>query len=131
MRKTKVNLRDTDCYQVMYYECDEGYKLRGGSAYISCYETTWRPSNPPSCEKMACQPQNKPVNGDVTPSFDSQRNKEFVSHGARINYTCDECYELQGAEIRECVSSGQGVAWSSPEPTCSQKLCYLPGIANG
>ncbi|KAL5247537.1 hypothetical protein ACHWQZ_G019426 [Mnemiopsis leidyi] len=131
MRKTKVNLRDTDCYQVMYYECDEGYKLRGASAFISCTETTWWPSNPPTCEKMACQPQNKPVNGDVTPSFDSQRNKEFVSHGARINYTCDECYELQGAEIRECVSSGQGVTWSSPEPTCSQKLCYLPGIANG
>ena len=122
-------LKATDCNQRLIYECNEGYKLEG-SPYVRCSETNWYPPSPPKCVKKSCKPQDDPNKGTVYPKFADQR-ADGVFFGSNLTYTCDSCYTLEGAEVRQCVSDGRGVTWSSEEPTCNPILCHLPGITNG
>jgi len=131
MEKANKKLKDTDCGQQFYYQCNEGYKMEG-SPWRRCDKSSWFPPSIPKCEKISCRPQQKPLNGNMEPSFEDQKKYKYkVSYGSSISYTCNKCYELDGAEIRQCVADGKGVTWSSQEPTCKPIFCHLPGILNG
>ena len=41
-----------------------------------------------------------------------------TTFGSIVNHTCNEGYVLDGADQRECLSTGM---WSAPLPTCNSK----------
>ncbi|TWW59473.1 Nucleolar protein 11-like [Takifugu flavidus] len=46
-------------------------------------------------------------------------------YGSTINYTCDEGYTMNGADVSECLSNGM---WSNPAPECKAVQCGLAPI---
>ena len=111
-------------------KCNEGYK-RQGSAYVKCSGTSWFPTKLPSCNKKECRAQPSPPNGVVSPSHEVQ-SKEKVYYGSTLEYSCNDCYHLQGAQVRKCMSDNKdSVVWSVVEPSCAKVKCTLPAIMNG
>ena len=123
-------LQANDCGQQFMVKCDEGYKIQG-SPWIKCKETSWFPTILPSCSKQECKVQPSPANGIVTPSLKIQ-SKEKVYYESTLLYSCDKCYALDGAQLRQCSSDGRGsVTWSALQPTCIKVECALPIIIHG
>ena len=60
-----------------------------------------------------CMALADPVNGQVTVDPDTLQD-------SIATYTCDVGYDLIGAEMRTCLSSG---VWDQTDPTCQSKHC--------
>ena len=54
-----------------------------------------------------------PVNG--------MKNSNSRVCGSTIDFSCDECYELEGNSIVSCLPNQ---TWSGEEPTCTCKFIF-------
>ena len=57
-----------------------------------------------------CGDPGTPSNGDTEGTV--------TTFGSIVNHTCNEGYELNGANERECLANR---SWSAPLPTCNSK----------
>ncbi|XP_061175426.1 uncharacterized protein LOC133184388 [Saccostrea echinata] len=100
------------------FTCFPGFTL-GGSANITCQAGgTW--SEKPTCSSASCPTPAVINNG--------QRSSSDTQYAAVVNYTCDPGYQIMGAPILFCQSTGQ---WTASEPQCIKIKCPIPNIPNG
>ncbi|XP_059839514.1 complement factor H-like [Hypanus sabinus] len=95
------------------YQCDSGYV---GILRYMCVDGQWIKDNPDlTCSLKRCGTPEDILHG----SFKLIQGEDLV-FGARIEYTCDEGYQLVGTRnYSDCELSG----WSGRAPYCEVKTC--------
>uniref|UniRef100_K1QDS6 Fibropellin-1 n=1 Tax=Magallana gigas TaxID=29159 RepID=K1QDS6_MAGGI len=99
------------------FTCFPGFSLLG-SANITCQANQW--TSRPQCVSANCPALPTISNGQLSSSGDQ--------YAAIVNYTCNAGYQLIGAPILFCQSTGQ---WTASAPKCIKITCPIPAIKNG
>lgn len=100
------------------YLCNDGYGLDGPSLR-TCTETGEWSGKEPTCSRNEC-PRPAPLqNGRV--------HATALSQGSKVNYECNEGYELNGFSFRLCLSS---LEWGGTDPLCAKVNCPNPPPLN-
>ncbi|XP_042655840.1 complement receptor type 1 isoform X2 [Tyto alba] len=108
---------------VVVFECDFGYALKGSQESQCQFGGTWDPPIP-ICEKMLRCPSPPNIkNGH----HESKDVKVFIP-GTSVKYYCEPGYVLTGKITVSCLTSG---TWSIPYPRCEVITCTSPDIPNG
>ena len=105
---------------VVTYTCNIGYFLNGESDLTCEADGTWS-NDAPVCSVKLC------------PAPEYIRNGRFkvlsIEYNGRVEYSCNEGYELEGHEVRTCQADR---TWTGEEPTCVPIRCEAPpAVANG
>lgn len=104
----------------VYYECDEGFILRGRSESECLSDKSWS-SEMPTCEIATCDAPQSLTDGSL--------NVSGTTYGSRLKYKCNKGYQLFGYANAGCTSYG---VWSHPPPICNITSCpLLNGLQNG
>ncbi|KAK4809250.1 hypothetical protein QYF61_016064 [Mycteria americana] len=108
---------------IIIFECDFGYALKGSQESQCQFGGTWDPPVP-ICEKMLeCPSPPNIKNGH----HETKDVKVFIP-GISVKYYCDPGYVLTGTTTVSCLTSG---TWSIPYPRCEVITCRSPNIQNG
>lgn len=100
--------------QVLHYECNLGFLLKG-TATVSCQaDGRWNKPKP-RCEPVSCGPPNIP--DDV-----SFRGDDF-SYSGEIQLSCPSGFMLKGDSLSVCQEDG---TWSHRAPSCVPAQCEPP-----
>uniref|UniRef100_A0A8C9NBQ1 Sushi, von Willebrand factor type A, EGF and pentraxin domain-containing protein 1 n=1 Tax=Serinus canaria TaxID=9135 RepID=A0A8C9NBQ1_SERCA len=101
------------------YQCDSGYQMVGSPVFICQANRQWYSESPPYCAPLSC---GKP------PSIQHGYSKgETFDIGSRVEFFCDEGYELIGDVSWTCQKSGK---WSKKQsPKCVPTKCPEPPLA--
>ncbi|XP_029944330.1 sushi, von Willebrand factor type A, EGF and pentraxin domain-containing protein 1 isoform X2 [Salarias fasciatus] len=100
------------------YACDAGYKLVGQSHRICQANRQWSNNHLPTCVLLTCDPPPDIVHGRY-------RGSEFQV-GRKVEYVCDEGYELAGDPVWTCLKYGR---WDKfRRPRCSPVQCPEPPL---
>ncbi|XP_065505748.1 complement receptor type 1 [Caloenas nicobarica] len=108
---------------VVVFQCDFGYALKGSQESQCQFGGTWDPPVP-ICEKMLQCPSPPNIKNGQHASKDV---KVFIP-GISVKYYCDPGYVLTGKTTVSCLTSG---TWSIPYPHCEVINCASPTIQNG
>nr|CAB3266741.1 sushi, von Willebrand factor type A, EGF and pentraxin domain-containing protein 1-like [Phallusia mammillata] len=119
----KVSCTEFSNYgSVCQFHCQEGFSLIGASR-TQCNTDGWSNTRAPSCKKITCPDDGTNIEHG-TESCDLAN--EFQSS---CDFTCEETYEMIGAQSRSCGTNGQ---WTSKKPTCKKIECpHLAPLENG
>ncbi|KAF2979409.1 hypothetical protein EK904_006478 [Melospiza melodia maxima] len=101
------------------YQCDSGYQMVGSPVFICQANRQWYSESPPYCAPLSC---GKP------PSIQHGYSKgETFEMGSKVEFFCDEGYELIGDVSWTCQKSGK---WSKKQsPKCVPAKCPEPPLA--
>lgn len=101
------------------YQCDSGYQMVGSPVFICQANRQWYSELPPYCAPLSC---GKP------PSIQHGYSKgEIFDMGSKVEFFCDEGYELIGDVSWTCQKSGK---WSKKQsPRCVPTKCPEPPLA--
>ncbi|XP_029026032.1 sushi, von Willebrand factor type A, EGF and pentraxin domain-containing protein 1 isoform X4 [Betta splendens] len=100
------------------YACNAGYRLFGRPDRVCQANRQWSNTNPPTCVILTCDPPPDIVHGHY-------RGSEFQV-GRKVEYVCDEGYELVGDSIWTCQKEGK---WDmTRRPRCSPVQCPEPPL---
>ncbi|XP_040895372.1 E-selectin-like [Toxotes jaculatrix] len=106
------------------FSCAPGYRLVGPSS-VTCTSAAEWSETMPRCEAITCQ--NPKGDAHLVPKC-SQSSTELWT-GSSCSFSCEEGFELQGADIIQCSQDGQ---WSKAIPTCKAVQCpALQKLENG
>ncbi|XP_064894761.1 complement receptor type 1 isoform X4 [Columba livia] len=108
---------------IVVFECDFGYALKGSQESQCQFGGTWNPPVP-ICEKMLQCPSPPSIKNGQHASKDV---KVFIP-GVSVRYYCDPGYVLTGKTTVSCLTSG---TWSIPYPHCEVINCASPIVQNG
>lgn len=98
---------------LLSYSCDVGYRLSTSPIRICSLAKVWLGEDP-KCEIVKCTQPSKLLHGTITNS------KLIYAYGDKINYQCDEGYQLTGEVERTCSADGR---WLGIAPTCDIITC--------
>uniref|UniRef100_A0A8C2X8M0 Sushi, von Willebrand factor type A, EGF and pentraxin domain-containing protein 1 n=1 Tax=Cyclopterus lumpus TaxID=8103 RepID=A0A8C2X8M0_CYCLU len=102
----------------MTYACNAGYQLVGHSDRVCQANRQWSNINPPTCVLLTCDPPPNIVHGHY-------RGSDFQV-GRKVQYVCDEGYDLTGDATWTCLKYGR---WDkSRRPRCSPVQCPEPPL---
>uniref|UniRef100_A0A671UN51 Sushi, von Willebrand factor type A, EGF and pentraxin domain-containing protein 1 n=1 Tax=Sparus aurata TaxID=8175 RepID=A0A671UN51_SPAAU len=100
------------------YACNAGYRLVGRPERVCQANRQWSNIEPPSCVLLTCDPPPDIVHGHY-------RGSDFQV-GRKVQYVCDEGYELAGDAIWTCLKYGK---WDKTRrPRCSPVQCPEPPL---
>ncbi|PWA28849.1 hypothetical protein CCH79_00012875 [Gambusia affinis] len=100
------------------YACNAGYKLVGGPERVCQANRQWSNNDPPTCVLLTCDPPPAVVHGHYKGST--------FRVGSKVEYFCDEGYELGGNPVSTCLKNGK---WDQPNPPrCSPVKCLEPPL---
>ncbi|XP_064397052.1 sushi, von Willebrand factor type A, EGF and pentraxin domain-containing protein 1-like isoform X2 [Halichondria panicea] len=117
----EVSFSATTFNSVASYTCDLGYILIGETSRMCQLDEQWS-GDAPTCDVVQCPSISAPDNGGLIFT-----NGFIFSSLAR--YSCEGGYDISGASIRICRSTG---LWSAIAPTCQPVDCMgLNNPANG
>ncbi|KAJ8008467.1 hypothetical protein DPEC_G00105120 [Dallia pectoralis] len=100
------------------YACDAGFKMTGRPERVCLANRQWSNSEPPVCRILTC---------DLPPSIPhGQYLGSVFEVGQKVEYVCDEGYELSGEAVWTCLKYGK---WDmSRSPRCSPVQCPEPPL---
>lgn len=114
---TQARLRYTYNSKVTYV-CQAGYRLVGRPDRFCQANRQWSNIDPPSCVLLTCDPPPNIAHGQY-------RGSEFQV-GQKVEYVCDEGYELIGDAVWTCLKYGR---WDKTRrPRCSPVQCPEPPL---
>ncbi|KAJ7408534.1 hypothetical protein BTVI_59212 [Pitangus sulphuratus] len=100
------------------YQCDSGYQLVGSSVFICQANRQWYSESPPYCAPLSC--------GKPPPIQHGYSKGETFDMGSKVEFFCDEGYELVGDVSWTCQKSGK---WSKKRsPKCVPTKCPEPPL---
>ncbi|CAN9500485.1 unnamed protein product [Ophioblennius macclurei] len=106
------------------FSCEPGFELQGAQTTECLEDGRWRESVP-TCKAKGCPYPEIPSNGQVrcglsesSPVSPGRPNPL----GGICTFSCDEGYELQGAQDIKCTDSGR---WTTSTPSCKAVRCPL------
>ncbi|XP_063230514.1 sushi, von Willebrand factor type A, EGF and pentraxin domain-containing protein 1-like [Bacillus rossius redtenbacheri] len=118
--------------QTAQYGCDEGYRLEEADTPLVCRRLGVWGGAPPACSPVLCPALPELRDGFamlLRPSEDNATATADRAFGAAVELSCNEGFTLEGADVLECLASGE---WSSPTPSCTPRLCpELPELHGG
>ncbi|XP_072281332.1 complement receptor type 1-like isoform X3 [Pyxicephalus adspersus] len=101
----------------LIYECNRGYKIKANSTNKRRCQADGSLSLPiPECEVQTCPSPIKTLGTSFTPE------KPQYQYNDRLNFSCDEGYELNGSFQSNCNHEGK---WVPDLPTCIG-ICHTP-----
>lgn len=100
------------------YTCNAGYRLMGKADRICMANKQWSNFDPPNCKLLTCQRPPDILHGQYSGSV--------FEVGSKVEYACDEGYELNGDAIWTCLKYGK---WDKIKiPNCSPVQCIEPPL---
>ncbi|XP_074480016.1 sushi, von Willebrand factor type A, EGF and pentraxin domain-containing protein 1 isoform X1 [Sebastes fasciatus] len=100
------------------YACNAGYRLVGRPERVCQANRQWTNNDPPTCVLLTCDSPPSIVHGHY-------RGSDFQV-GRKVQYVCDEGYELAGEATWTCLKYGR---WDqSRRPRCSPVQCPEPPL---
>ncbi|XP_053271757.1 sushi, von Willebrand factor type A, EGF and pentraxin domain-containing protein 1 [Pleuronectes platessa] len=100
------------------YVCNAGYRLIGRQDRICQANRQWSNTDPPSCVLLTCDSPPSVTHGHY-------RGSEFQV-GRKVEYVCDQGYELVGESMWTCLKYGR---WDQTRrPRCSPVQCPEPPL---
>ena len=117
--------------QSVFYSCEPGYSLVGGSNSRTCQQNGSWSGVEPTCQPLLC-PEPVPIaNGFILEAEeetdDSAVHLPALEYGSVILYKCQPGYQLIGGAERICGAEGQ---WSGQPPACvnTSQTCLVPQL---
>uniref|UniRef100_A0A8C7IIV5 Sushi, von Willebrand factor type A, EGF and pentraxin domain-containing protein 1 n=1 Tax=Oncorhynchus kisutch TaxID=8019 RepID=A0A8C7IIV5_ONCKI len=103
------------------YACHDGYRLTGHPERVCQANRQWSNGDPPVCHILTCDPPPIILHGQYRGSVGS-----VFEVGHKVEYVCDEGYELTGDAVWMCLKYGK---WDkSSHPRCSLVHCPEPPL---
>nr|XP_046174411.1 sushi, von Willebrand factor type A, EGF and pentraxin domain-containing protein 1-like isoform X1 [Oncorhynchus gorbuscha] len=103
------------------YACADGYRLTGHPERVCQANRQWSNGDPPVCHILTCNPPPIILHGQYRGSVGS-----VFEVGHKVEYVCDEGYELTGDAVWMCLKYGK---WDkSSHPRCSLVHCPEPPL---
>uniref|UniRef100_A0A8C4EGK4 Sushi, von Willebrand factor type A, EGF and pentraxin domain-containing protein 1 n=1 Tax=Dicentrarchus labrax TaxID=13489 RepID=A0A8C4EGK4_DICLA len=100
------------------YGCNAGYRMDGRPERVCQANRQWSNNDPPTCVLLTCDPPPNIVHGRY-------RGSDFQV-GRKVQYVCDEGYELVGDATWTCLKYGR---WDKTRtPRCSPVQCPEPPL---
>uniref|UniRef100_A0A1A7X820 Sushi, von Willebrand factor type A, EGF and pentraxin domain containing 1 n=2 Tax=Iconisemion striatum TaxID=60296 RepID=A0A1A7X820_9TELE len=100
------------------YACNAGYRLIGRPERLCQANRQWSNHDPPTCVLLTCEDPPDIVHGQY-------KGSEFQV-GYKVEYVCDEGYELAGDGVWTCLKYGK---WDKMKPPrCSPVRCPEPPL---
>ncbi|TKS74536.1 P-selectin CD62 antigen-like family member P [Collichthys lucidus] len=99
------------------FSCAPGYQLVGPSR-VTCTSAAEWTEKMPRCEAITC----KVPEGDAPLITQCSQPLTELRPDSNCSFSCEEGFELQGAQIIQCSEDGQ---WSEAIPTCRALRCPL------
>nr|XP_033465702.1 sushi, von Willebrand factor type A, EGF and pentraxin domain-containing protein 1 isoform X2 [Epinephelus lanceolatus] len=100
------------------YACNAGFRLLGRPERVCQANRQWTNNDPPTCVLLTCDPPPDIIHGHY-------KGSEFQV-GRKVQYVCNEGYELVGDAIWTCLKYGR---WDkSRRPRCSPVQCPEPPL---
>ncbi|XP_064796419.1 sushi, von Willebrand factor type A, EGF and pentraxin domain-containing protein 1 isoform X4 [Oncorhynchus masou masou] len=100
------------------YACNAGYRLTGRPVRLCQANRQWSNGDSPVCHLLTCDPPPSILHGQY-------RGSVFVV-GRKVEYVCDEGYEIAGDAVWTCLKYGK---WDkSRRPHCSPVQCPEPPL---
>ncbi|XP_069375236.1 sushi, von Willebrand factor type A, EGF and pentraxin domain-containing protein 1 isoform X3 [Paralichthys olivaceus] len=100
------------------YVCNAGYRLIGRPDRVCQANRQWSNTNHPTCVLLTCDPPPSISHGHY-------RGSEFQV-GRKVQYVCNEGYELVGDSVWTCLKYGR---WDKTRlPRCSPVQCPEPPL---
>ncbi|XP_061107701.1 sushi, von Willebrand factor type A, EGF and pentraxin domain-containing protein 1 isoform X3 [Conger conger] len=100
------------------YACDPGFRLVGKPERVCQANRQWSNDDPPSCVLLTC---------DAPPPILHGRYKgSRYQVGQKVEYVCDEGYELTGDAVWTCLKYGKWDATRTPR--CTPVQCPQPPL---
>ncbi|XP_041481052.1 sushi, von Willebrand factor type A, EGF and pentraxin domain-containing protein 1-like isoform X2 [Lytechinus variegatus] len=108
--------------------CEYGYQLSSTDRSLpTCSWGNWNRHLPVTCERVPCE---DPVRSSYSSITLLPGEVQSYVHGARVRYDCNEGWEIEGLDEREC-DNGQ---WTGSTPQCraiAPPRCNIPERLNG
>ncbi|KAM4706820.1 sushi, von Willebrand factor type A, EGF and pentraxin domain-containing protein 1 [Discoglossus pictus] len=100
------------------YLCNPGYKLIGNTSRVCQANRQWFSESPPSCVLLSCEKPPLIKNGYV--------KGDLFEVGSKIEFLCDEGYELIGDTSWTCQKNAK---WDKKQfPNCVPSKCQEPPL---
>ncbi|KAI5629830.1 sushi, von Willebrand factor type A, EGF and pentraxin domain-containing protein 1 isoform X1 [Silurus asotus] len=111
--------RDNYVYKsTVTYTCNAGYHLIGTADRECMPNKQWSNSDPPFCKLLICPQPPEILHGEYRGSI--------FEVGSKVEYVCDEGYELNGDAVWTCLKYGK---WDKTKtPYCSPVQCVEPPL---
>ncbi|XP_041863261.1 E-selectin isoform X2 [Melanotaenia boesemani] len=107
------------------FSCEQGFELQGAHITICSEDGQWSEALP-VCKAVQCSAVQDLQNGVV--KCEGGTGMKF-SYGNTCSFSCEQGFELQGANTTICSEDGQ---WSEAMPICSAIRCpHLEAPENG
>ncbi|KAJ8262625.1 hypothetical protein GJAV_G00168490 [Gymnothorax javanicus] len=100
------------------YACDPGFRLVGKQDRVCQANRLWSNDDPPSCVLLTCEAPPTIAHGHF-------KGSKFQV-GQKVEYVCDEGYELSGDAVWTCLKYGKWDA--SRTPLCTPVRCPEPPL---
>uniref|UniRef100_A0A8C7FUF6 Sushi, von Willebrand factor type A, EGF and pentraxin domain-containing protein 1 n=1 Tax=Oncorhynchus kisutch TaxID=8019 RepID=A0A8C7FUF6_ONCKI len=100
------------------YACNAGYRLTGRPVRLCQANRQWSNGDSPVCHLLTCDPPPSILHG--------QYRGSVFEVGRKVEYVCDEGYEIAGDAVWTCLKYGK---WDkSRRPHCSPVQCPEPPL---